>query len=83
MDANKLEKLKEIGYQIKKTCALCKHSKFVKGSSFGDCSVFTYDHLKHQSTKPLSVNVNGSCPKWEMKIVHDLHAFEQLIEDAD
>ena len=63
MDANKEEKLKEIGYQVKPCCFLCKHSKFPnKESGWGTCTKYSYDHIKHSDTeRELSINKNGIC----------------------
>ena len=62
MDANKLKKLKEIGYVIPETCDTCLHAEIKPGQDFGECGLITYDHLKH--TKPvheLSIYRGGNC----------------------
>ena len=51
MDENKLSKLREIGYKIKKCCGFCTQFKPTsKGNFFGFCYKHTYTHrpvLKH------------------------------------
>lgn len=83
MDANKLEKLKEIGYQVKKVCGLCNHSEFEVGSEWGVCKIYTYEHKKHADSKrELSINKMGGCPSFEANpdqlVV--LHGFAPLVE---
>jgi len=65
MDANKLQKLLEINYTIKPTCALCKHSDF-RNDDWGICNAYEYEHLKHtEENRKLSINVNGCCPNFK------------------
>lgn len=63
MDKNKLEKLKEISYVIKATCALCKHGNFFPNSyQWGTCKLHQYKHEKHtDSVRQLSIIKSGSC----------------------
>jgi hypothetical protein len=65
MDANKLKKLREIGYTFKPSCMLCKH--FTPGMDlWGTCKFYTYQHIKHtDQTRQLSVHAMGGCRKWE------------------
>ena len=66
VDANKLVKLKEIGYTIQKCCVLCKHSTF-RLDDWGACALHQYNHLKHTGPpKPLSIHKLGWCPKGEL-----------------
>lgn len=66
MDQNKLEKLRQIGYDIEACCAFCKHSKLEKGKDFGVCKNFTYDHIKHTGPdRYLSINRYGICHEFE------------------
>jgi len=70
MDANKLKKLKEIGFELKRTCLTCKN--FHKGQdAFGTCAEHSYFHLKHQETRELSVHSLGFCPEWEVSTFVD------------
>lgn len=65
MDANKLEVLREIDYQIHPTCGSCLYSVIRPGSDYGICGLHTYEHQKHSSKeRSLSVNRYGSCPEW-------------------
>lgn len=62
MDSNKLQKLKEIGYELQKSCTLCTHSIFHGGKDLGACKRFTYKHLKHTDSKrDLSIHRSGMC----------------------
>jgi len=67
MDANKLEVLKAVGYQVGPACGLCVHGRFAPGQDFGTCALHTYRHLKHSGPgRELSVNRLGHCPDFEM-----------------
>ncbi len=63
MDANKLVKLKVIGYEIRKTCGNCVHSLFASpGTAWGTCWLYKYDHLKHsEQSRQLSIHRSGRC----------------------
>ncbi len=63
MDANKMTKLKEVGYHIPETCGICAHSSFnSSGEEWGDCSKHGYDHLKHSDNpRKLSIFRGGVC----------------------
>lgn len=63
MDANKLEKLRQVGYRIDGCCCVCVHGHFpTPHSSFGTCGSFRYTHLKHSdSERELSVCRFGRC----------------------
>jgi hypothetical protein len=65
MDANKLKKLKEIKYQIRKCCGTCKHANF-PANDWSTCQFHTYQHQKHTvEMRNLSVNSYGYCPSFE------------------
>lgn len=65
MDANKLDKLRAINYQVHPTCGTCTWGGFRINSEFGLCSLHVYEHQKHtESERPLSVYVHGSCESW-------------------
>jgi hypothetical protein len=88
MDANKLVRLKVLGYQIRKTCANCVHSFFPnERTAWGTCSKYTYDHLKHSDAKrQLSIHRSGKCEEGYKKSptatsALNLGGFEQLVED--
>ena len=65
MDENKLKVLKEINYQIRRTCGNCRYSNgFSNG--FSTCKIYRYNHLKHsKETRELSINENGYCSEHE------------------
>jgi len=84
MDENKLAKLQEIGYEIKKCCGLCSQFKpTVRGNIFGFCYDQVYTHLKHGDERYLSVNCFGVCSKFKMNrgFLVQLHKFANLIEE--
>lgn len=84
MDANKLSKLKEIGYTVKLTCGLCKHADIPPGRDFGTCKLVQYDHLKHSGgSRQLSIHRSGGCSKYEPSDTRDvlLHGFTTLLEE--
>lgn len=65
MDANKREKLVQIGYKIQPTCGNCKFLRYGDGG-WGTCTKFTYEHGKHtETTRELSVNEDGHCSSHE------------------
>lgn len=69
MDANKLKKLKEIGYRIPANCGLCRFSDFAGiGELFGSCMLHRYQHLKHDNPSEgryLSVCAFGTCDSFQ------------------
>ncbi len=68
MDANKLSKLHEINYTIKKCCGICAHSAFSDRdpSLFATCVMFYYDHEKHSNAlRNLSVTRYGYCDSFK------------------
>lgn len=70
MDQNKLKVLKDIEYKIQECCGLCAYGTFKPGTSFGTCSVQTYDHLKHTGPeRNLSINRYGKC--FTFKLVNE------------
>jgi len=74
MDKNKLEKLRELKYSIRKCCGLCENSKFNFldcGNAWGICMIHRYEHLKHtEVVRELSINQFGHCDdfKWNNSI---------------
>lgn len=70
MDDNKLLKLREVGYTIRRTCGSCVHGSF-PNNQWGSCSVNTYDHLKHDNPdegREMSVHQFGYCEKYTPKV---------------
>lgn len=82
MDQNKLDKLKEIGYEIKPTCGTCIHFKQFSDADFGDCQKHEYVHLKHSGgRRKLSVVRDGSCNEYERSdSLLWLHGFQELLK---
>lgn len=83
MDANKLAKLKEIGYTIHQVCGLCVY--FQGRTEFGDCTQFTYEHIKHSAVaKNLSVHKFGTCVNFEIdeEKLLPLHSYVEFVDHA-
>lgn len=60
MDANKLEVLVDVGYEISPACGICQYAE-LKGE-WGTCNYHEYEHLKHTGPeRQLSINRYGSC----------------------
>lgn len=86
MDGNKLEKLREIGYEIKPACGTCCNAWFSsEKTDFGDCDAHIYEHQKHSDQKRhLSVFRYGSCSKWEAggEVDDDMiHGFKEFLRE--
>lgn len=85
MDANKLTKLKEIGYVVRKTCDNCEHIVFSRSpNGFSTCLVHMYNHQKHtKSKRELSVSAYGYCNqhRWRENMDAMLGGFDELKED--
>jgi hypothetical protein len=65
MDANKLEKLRQLPYSIRRCCGSCLHNMGFKDTFWTTCSVNDYEHLKHTETgRQLSIYMFGCCPKF-------------------
>jgi hypothetical protein len=83
MDANKLEKLREIDYHVPKTCGLCVHSSFGSPSGFwGECLKHSYDHLKHSdSRRHLSIFRGGTCSGFDpnSQALGELNRFAEFV----
>jgi hypothetical protein len=86
MDANKLNKLREIGYTIRKCCGRCRHAD-LNVNGWGTCTVHFYDHKKHEggnksSTRELSIHQDGYCDRFLMCIISDLETdhFKEFYE---
>lgn len=81
MDANKLKKLKEIGYEVRRGCGNCKHASLY--GFWGTCLIKEYAHLKHTNAdRKLSVNSHGCCDdhEWADYFISQLGGFEGLQE---
>ena len=84
MDANKFDKLVEIGYVIAPHCGICIHADIAPREAWGICKVWLYQHLKHSKTdRSLSIYRHGHCKKYAidpLKVL-DLHGFQRFVED--
>ena len=82
MDANKLVKLKVIGYQVRKTCGNCIHALFSSpASDWGTCWKHQYEHLKHTGeARQLSIHRSGHCDDHHRNKTLNLGGFEELVE---
>lgn len=65
MDANKLEVLRSIGYEIRDTCGTCVHATFSPVSAWSTCGLHSYEHQKHShAVRQLSIHQDGWCPSF-------------------
>jgi len=83
VDANKLQKLREIGFQVNKSCGLCRNFKSYGWGVFGTCGIYTYEHQKHKvKTRKLSVPIYGLCGEFAISVraTETLHKFAELME---
>lgn len=81
MDPNKLKVLKEIGYEVRPGCGLCKNGNFRGGDYWGTCLIYTYDHEKHSGPpRALSIHKFGACPSFMPKegVNASIHGFVEL-----
>lgn len=66
MDANKLIKLREVGYVVRKTCGNCVFSKLNPSTGWGTCALHAYEHQKHsEAQRQMSIVASGRCTSWE------------------
>lgn len=80
MDANKLEKLKEIGFNLKPTCMLCVAGEF-PNNDWGTCAINSYKHLKHtDELRKMSIHKSGSCSRFllDERKEEELESFKQF-----
>lgn len=81
MDENKLIKLKEIEYEVMKTCGMCIHSHIPDTTNWGTCRKYTYEHLKHNNKqRQLSINRYGYCKSFLFNSASDIGKFDQFIK---
>jgi hypothetical protein len=68
MDANKSQKLREAGYEVRPCCHFCEHGYFVPNPDalWGTCSILKYEHLKHSGPpRDASISCYGHCPQFK------------------
>ena len=72
MDDNKLHKLREIGYTVRKCCGTCNHRRFEFRAEWGTCKINKYEHKKHTGEpRELSIQMYGSCGDYEMENIFE------------
>lgn len=83
MDANKFNKLQEIGYEIRQTCDTCVHAE-LSSDGWGVCKLHLYTHLKHGDERELSIHRTGHCPEYsaDSEKVGRMHGFLPLIKEG-
>ena len=86
MDENKLKKLRQIEYSIRKCCGLCGHSTFMGSdlTDWGMCVKLTYNHQKHsEGLRKLSVNRYGYCEQYKQSryIEERMDKFTEFLEE--
>jgi hypothetical protein len=82
MDANKLEALRDLSFQIPYVCGTCVHFVADPAVLFGVCDLHEYSHQKHsESNRMLSVPRYGSCNdhEYDTAVVVQLHGFAEFI----
>jgi hypothetical protein len=82
MDQSKLKKLRQINYDIKGRCGMCKHGDFKSGTNWGVCKAHIYDHVKHtEATRQLSTYKYGHCPMFELdeRIEQELKTWTEFL----
>jgi hypothetical protein len=72
MDNNKLDKLRDIRYTVRKCCGTCNNACFEFRAEWGTCKIHEYIHKKHTG-KPrhLSIHMYGSCGSYDMNNVFE------------
>ena len=86
MDENKLEKLKQEKFKIKRCCAFCLHRNFggIHANQWGTCKKHSYEHKKHSDKKrELSITRFGYCEGFELdetEAGHILGLFLEFLE---
>lgn len=85
MDKNKLQKLKDINFSIRKCCGNCTSGKFLSGNDWGTCTWHVYKHEKHTggqkgSVRELSTNKYGHCLShvWNGTFIDSLNSFKEF-----
>jgi hypothetical protein len=84
-DENKLQALRDAGFNVMSCCMLCKHFTGGSHSVWGACEATTYDHLKHsEKGKAASVPSVGWCPSFERKEAGlSLNAHEEFFRENE
>jgi hypothetical protein len=83
VDANKLKKLQEVRYQIRKCCGTCKNASF-PANDWSTCQIHKYQHLKHSvETRNLSINAYGHCDDfdWSQEYLDQIDTWLGFLEE--
>ena len=68
-DENKFEKLRDVGFRVTVTCAICTYGCFQGTSLWGECWKHRYYHKKHSNQtegRGVSIFSSGTCPDAEL-----------------
>jgi hypothetical protein len=64
MDRAKLQKMREVGMRVVKTCMTCAHRELASGS-WSRCRLHSYEHEKHTGSRALPAHPLFVCDSWE------------------
>lgn len=78
----KLQKLREVRYELLHTCDLCLYGHFPSPTEWGECAKHQYEHLKHTGApRHMSTHRSGTCENWELNLlrVYSLGAYTEFL----
>ena len=86
-DANKFQKLQEVGYTIPVTCGHCIHRDFRHNprADWGKCQHVMYQHLKHTGPpRGVSIHRAGRCKHATLDptLVGTFGSFQGMVEET-
>jgi hypothetical protein len=87
MDRAKLQKMREVGVRVVRTCQTCRHREPADGR-WSHCALHEYEHEKHSGSRQLPAHAWLVCDSWEAapvsKFLLELGAYadEPWLEDA-
>jgi hypothetical protein len=81
MDANKLKRLKEVGYVFYPTCGRCIHARIEPQNYWGTCKRHLYFHFKHKEAREMSINKSGGCDFFKKEENPSIEDYEGRIND--
>jgi hypothetical protein len=71
MDRAKLQKMREVGVRVVRTCQTCRHREPADGR-WSHCTLHEYEHEKHTGTRTLPAHDALVCDSWEAHSVSRL-----------
>lgn len=81
MDDNKAIRLRELDYQIRRTCSNCKFSGFKGREDWSTCSKHRYSHKKHtEDVRNLSIHRSGYCGSHEWSESFQVGLWKEFLE---